>query len=103
MSAFDTGFLDCRDMGHAWERASDVTKERSGGVVSFSRVLKCQRCETVRQDKYVVGDVVVSAKGKTYKYPKGYQVKGGMSRGEARMLLFYPRRESQRVRKLRAS
>lgn len=90
MSAFDTGFLDCRDMGHSWERASDTTKERSGGIVSFSRALRCVRCGTVRQDRYSVGVDAVSAKGKRYTYPKGYVVKGGMSRGEARMLLWMP-------------
>jgi hypothetical protein len=90
VSAFDTRFLDCRDMGHAWERASDVVRSNSGGVRSFKRTLKCLRCETMRQDEYKVGDVV-TARGRRYAYPKGYQVKGGMSRGEARMLLYYPR------------
>ena len=89
-------------MGHAWDRASDVVREVRGNVRWFKRALKCARCETVRWDEYRVADVV-SAKGRRYSYPKGYQVKGGMSRGEARMLLFYPRTESQPVGKRRAS
>lgn len=92
MSVFDSRFLDCRDMGHAWERASDIVKERGDdGVLRFSRVLRCSRCTTMRRDEFVVGDVV-KPKGRGYTYPKGYQVKGGLSRGEARLLLVYPKR-----------
>lgn len=90
MSAFDSRYLECRDLGHAWERASDVVRTVEGGVRSFKRVLQCTRCKTLRKDEFRVTDSV-SPKGRQYAYPKGYVVKGGLSRSDARMLLFYPR------------
>lgn len=91
MSAFTPRFLECRDLGHAWERDGDVVRMFDGQVRSFTRVVKCSRCETTRKDEYRVSEAVVTPRKNRYQYPSGYRVKGGMSKGEARMLLFYPR------------
>lgn len=94
MSVFTPRFLECRDLGHAWEQAGDVVRHSSpNNIRSFTRVLRCTRCSTERRDEYRVGNNVVQPRKKGYRYPTGYQVRGGLSRGEARMLLFYPRNE----------
>lgn len=92
MSAFVPKYLDCRDLGHAWERSNDTTKTTRGAVTRFTRTVQCSRCSTIRKDEYQVGDTIYRRKG-GYTYPPGYVVKGGMTRGEARMLLWMPRVE----------
>lgn len=91
MSAFVPRYLDCRDMGHAWERANDTTRSEEGSVVSFTRSLRCTRCRTIRKDEYRVNAGEIQRRKAGYAYPEGYIVKGGLSRGEARMLLWMPR------------
>lgn len=64
------------------------------GVRAFKRTLRCSRCGTERRDAYRVTDVV-SPRGRSYSYPKGYVVKGGMSRSDARIMLFWPTHEKK--------
>lgn len=91
MSAFQPKFLDCRDLGHSWEPVGDVVSERSEATLSFTRTLRCSRCMTERRDQYHFAQGTVQKRKAGYTYPVGYQVKGGLSRGEARVLLWMPR------------
>lgn len=83
--------MECRDLGHAWDRIGDLVADRNeGGVNEYHRLLSCIRCGTQRTDVFRFEDRLVRPERKKYTYAKGYIVKGGLSRAEARAFLFFP-------------
>lgn len=89
---FEPKHLTCRDIAHAWEYDGDVVVERdSGGIKVFHRNVICLRCGTTRTDVFHVTERHVVSDKRKYKYAKGYQVKGGLNKQEARYLLLFPR------------
>jgi hypothetical protein len=75
-------FLHCRELGHLWRPYSGGRYEENGG---FSRILKCHRCKTKREQEIDNRGLILSNK---YIYPEGYQVEGlGRIVGEGRGVL----------------
>jgi len=69
LSAYDEGYLECRNLGHPW-RVIGYFRGASGLVL---RHVRCQRCETVRIDKWALnGDRI----GSTYHHAEGYLMPG---------------------------
>lgn len=92
MAEFEPRFLECRDLNHAWSYEGDLITDRdSGGIREFHRQVVCMRCGTTRTDIFHVTDRLVFTDKRRYKYAKGYQVKGGLNKQEARFLLLFPR------------
>jgi hypothetical protein len=83
-----TSSLECRDIRHMWERASEEVLEKAKGRALFARILVCTRCGCLRQDEYVVTSLRVEKIRTKYKYPQGYIVPGGFSTEAARVYLF---------------
>lgn len=82
-------FIGCREVGHAWEPGGFDERPGTFGV---ARVLKCLRCPASRHDIYNYRGELLS---RQYKYPDGYQIKGGgFTRTDFREELF--RREGIR-------
>lgn len=74
-------FLHCRELGHLW-RPHAGGKYAEGG---YSRVLRCNRCKTKREQEIDSRGMILSNK---YVYPEGYQVEGlGRIVGEGRGVL----------------
>lgn len=72
-------FVVCRDMRHSWEIDRDfhVLSTTTSGVHEISRVLKCARCETRRQERYVAKNGIGLDKVRqSYQYAEGYQIPG---------------------------
>lgn len=87
----DARLLLCRDYGHGWEPIGGISIVDRRPLI-LTRTLRCAQCGTERTDRLrESADELVPA-GRRYKYPAGYQVKGGMTRGQARKILLYPRR-----------
>ena len=98
MSAFNRTFLQCRDMGHAWDQIGDVIRQRTESRITFTRSLRCARCGTERRDEYRIDSNTVQKRKAGYTYPNGYQVRGGMTRGDARLIMWEPGVEMDRER-----
>lgn len=82
-------FLPCRDLRHSWEPAGDnILIEDRGQVKHFTRTLECMRCECQRIDEYKMSRIALVLVRTRYKYPFGYQVKGGLRVADARLMLF---------------
>ena len=67
LSHYDESYLDCRNLGHVW-RVLGYFRGATGLVL---RHLRCQRCETIRVDKWALnGDRV----GSQYHHSEGYLI-----------------------------
>lgn len=95
MSEISSVSLECRDMRHAWYKASDNIVIRDGNLVRhFRRRIACERCEAVREEDFKVSYarnnrvVAVELVRRRYSYPDGYVVKGGLKTNDARAILF---------------
>jgi hypothetical protein len=83
--------FECRDIRHLWQRGKDEILARNNDkmrLVSLQRTLDCSRCGTQRIDRYVISRMHVEKYYTRYVYPKGYQIKGGFTTEEARIVLF---------------
>ena len=71
---YDEKFLQCKDVRHRWNLVQSYEKQTSGWV---TRVLECERCDTVRTDSYAIltGQRLARA-GSSYKYPQGFSFTG---------------------------
>ena len=69
-------FLDCRDLRHAWGKASDwgITRNTSGRIIEFTRVVVCRKCKTERHEKFSVPSMEVV--NRRYLYPEGFLMPG---------------------------
>jgi len=83
-------YLQCRDMGHSWEWHTDhiLMSTTNGDPTRFSRELACERCTTRRIDRFAIESGHIVRLGNGYRYAPDYQVKGGLSRQDARDLVF---------------
>lgn len=71
----DPNFLDCRDLGHQWDRThDDVTYGARKTVVEFTRNTVCQRCHCTRREVFEVPSF--RRKSVSMWYPDGYLVEG---------------------------
>jgi len=74
----------CRIYSHDWDAVDDIVFTREG----YWETLLCVRCGTQRRALIERGTGYVKSRG--YKYPKGYQIKGGITRqqlGQVRLTL----------------
>lgn len=71
-------WLICRDMRHAWEVSQDfhVVKQTGTKVQHLRRTLSCLRCETLRNERYIISRYGVEKEGQSYTYPDQYQLEG---------------------------
>lgn len=73
--------LECRELGHAWEKAYREWLRRNpkGKTVSEDRVLRCMRCKAERRIQYdinaEIGKFQPTGYRRTY-YPPGYVMRG---------------------------
>lgn len=80
--ALPDSFLHCRELGHLWRPYSGG---RHSDGTGFSRILKCYRCKTKREQEIDSRGMILANK---YIYPEGYQVEGlGRIIGEGRGVL----------------
>lgn len=79
----------CRTFGHAWFEVEGAYKPLFG--VLFS--LKCERCDTVRNDVYGQRGEVES---RNYVYPEGYRESEKITKAEYRMRLMAARPKPRR-------
>lgn len=102
-------FLDCRDPGlrHAWVRENDfhvleVSQESTGrkrGLIFLGRTEVCGRCDTRKEERFIVGKSGVEKTGQSYIYPEGYLMPG-IPRGVKPSTVIYQeqyRRATKRV------
>jgi hypothetical protein len=83
---------------HSWDYVGDLVADRdpNTGIKEYHRIIQCVRCQTQRVDVFRVEHNLVRPHRRTYKYPKGYRVPGGLSKAEARALMFFPRKSRRR-------
>lgn len=75
-------YLHCRELGHLWRPYSGGRFAEGDG---FTRILKCHRCRTKREQEIDGRGMILANK---YIYPEGYQVEGlGRIVGEGRGVL----------------
>lgn len=74
-------YLECRDLRHSWRRSSlhdiSVTRNTSGKVIEFTRVITCARCGCERHQTYSVPSMEI--RRSRYNYPHGYLLAGSHS------------------------
>jgi hypothetical protein len=74
-------YLECRDLRHAWRRSSlhdiEVTRNTSGKIIEFTRVITCSRCGTERHTTFQVPSMMIVRN--RYAYPSGYMLVGSHS------------------------
>jgi|SRR5215471_7529826 len=69
LESYDETYLECRNLGHVW-RILGYFRGAAGNVV---RHLRCQRCETIRVDRWGLnGDRI----GASYHHSEGYLFEG---------------------------
>jgi hypothetical protein len=75
LADMETEFLECRDLGHAWQRTSDqhVVFGARKKPIEFVRVIWCPRCDTTRSQTIDLTTWSPS-KGNKYHYPDGYLI-----------------------------
>ena len=74
LGEYSSEYLQCKDVRHRWVVTEDYTPEGNGWVV---RSLECDRCGTIRTDKYaVLRKNRLARAGSTYRYPEGYRFNG---------------------------
>ena len=75
-------FLDCRDPGlrHKWDKTADfhVIKMATTGkkIEALGRTETCERCGSVKQERFIVGQNGIEKVGHSYDYPEGYLLPG---------------------------
>jgi len=67
---YPQAFMQCRDVGHAWEVELILRDESDSRLVR--RTARCLRCQTVRTDVIRLRDGLIWRRG--YQYPNGYHV-----------------------------
>lgn len=77
-------YMQCRAFNHSFEHITDhVTKQkRRGFVIEFVRDLKCAHCGL--ECSVEVDVETFTIKRRKYRYPDGFQVKGGAKKYESR-------------------
>jgi hypothetical protein len=76
LKGYDDTYLDCRDLRHVW-RSVGYWREPDGIV---ARLLRCQRCETERTDRW--DRTSFDRHPSRYHYAKGYEI--AMADGQQR-------------------
>lgn len=65
--------LECRDYMHSWQ-PYEAKEVRRGRIVE--RVLRCERCKTLKKQTLVIKHGKAFLSTGSYKYAEGYLIKG---------------------------
>lgn len=95
VSKLPSEFVDCRDPGlrHAWDLVNNMhvleqTTEGRRRVMFLGRDEECQRCGTVKHERFIYTKNGIEKSGQTYEYPEGY-IMPGIPRGVKPSVVIY--------------
>ena len=82
LEGYSDVYLDCRGIQHRWDITADlhISEKLEGEGELVERHLTCEKCETVRKDRFLLRSDRWSVRrleviGAVYKYPDGYLMK----------------------------